>query len=224
MNRPGNISKSSEKTDCLTPELSIRRFDRFWLVAIAFALAAIPFVAGKYIEFNSNDAFDSGLNVYHAKCIVDGQKIGDTVMPSARPGTLLVNVVGVGLFGYSELGPKFIQMLLQLTALVLMYFTLRKLYGPLPAMAALVLAAFYLSCPPFAKFGNAKEQFMIVFMIIAACALIQRHMGGGWWWLILSGGAAVNIYFFKPTGVSVIIAMVVYMLMLLIMRLSFFWK
>lgn len=218
MNRSDNASKSSVMPDRPIPELSIRQFDGLWLVVIAFALATIPFVAGKYIEFNSNDAFDSGLNVYHAKCIVDGQKIGDTIMPSARPATLLVNVVGVGLFGYSELGPKLIQMLLQLGALVLMYFTLRKLYGPLPAMAGLVLAAFYLSCPPFAKFGNAKEQFMIVFMIIAACALIQRHMGGRWWWLILSGGAAVNIYFFKPTGVSVIIAMIVYLLMLLIAR------
>lgn len=215
MNQPAKAPNTPTKS---SDRLSARRFSGLWPVLIAFALAAIPFIAGKYIEFNVDDPFDSALNVYHAKCIVDGQKIGESIQPSARPATLLVNVIGVSLFGYSELGPKCIQMLLQLAALVLMFFTLRKLYGPLPALAALILAAFYLSCPPFAKYGNVKEQFMIAFMIIAACALMQRHLGGSWWWLVLSGAAAVNIYFFKPTGVSVIIAMIIFLLVQPIIR------
>jgi hypothetical protein len=188
------------------------------LLLLAVVLAAIPFAYGKYLEFNTKDAFDSALNIYSAQCIANGRQLGVEVFPSAMPATLLVNVIGVKLFGFSEFGPKFIQMLFQLAALVLMFYTLGRLYGNFPAAVALILAAFYLSCPPFAKFGNVKEQFMIACMIIAGCGLMLHYAGGSWWWLIVSGAAAGNIYYFKPTGASAIIAMAVFMLVQLIPR------
>jgi hypothetical protein len=180
-------------------------------IIIVVLLAGIGFSYGKYLEFNTNDPFDGSLNVYSAQCIANGQKIGVDVFPSARPATLLVNVVGVSLFGFSEFGPKLIQMLMQLAAFGLMFYTLRRIYGLLPAGVALILAGFYLSCPPYAKYGNVKEQFMIACMIISACSLMLHHVGLRWWWLILSGGAAINAFYFKPTGASLIIAMVVYL-------------
>ena len=179
-------------------------------VLVILVLAAIPFCYGKYIEFNINGAFDGALNLYSAQCVADGQKVGVDVFPSARPATLLVNVVGVWLFGYSETGPKIIQLLMQVGAIGLMYYTVRRLYGILPAGVAVFLAAFYLSCPPFAKTGNAKEQFMIACMIVTACAFILNQYGGKWWWLLLSGATGINIYYFKPTGVSVLIAIIVF--------------
>jgi len=182
------------------------------IIIVATVLAAIPFCCGKYFEFGSNGPFDGSLNVYSARCIVNGQKIGIDTFPSARPATLLVNVIGVALFGFSEIGPKLIQMLMQLTALVLMFYTLRKIYGVLPAAVALVLAAFYLSCPPYAKYGNVKEQFMIACAITAVCGVMLHHLGGARWWLLVSGAAAVNAFFFKQTGASVIIAIGIYVL------------
>lgn len=188
------------------------------ILAAAVMLAAIPFFYGKYREFHTDDPFDSGMNIYTARQILEGGKIGVEVFPSARPATLLVNVIGVGLFGYSEFGPKLMQMLMQMAALGLLFYTLRKVYGNLPAAAALILASFYLSCPFFAKFGNVKEQYMIACMIAVACGLILRHRGGPWWWLMISGGAAINAYYFKQTGVSVVIAMVIYVLAQPILR------
>jgi len=182
-------------------------------ILVTAVLAGIPFIYGKYIEFGIDGPFDSALNVYMAKCITNGQKLGVEVFPSARPATLLVNVIGVGLFGFSEVGPKLIQMLMQITALSLMFYTLRKVYGNIAAAAALILASFYLSCPPFAKFGNVKEQFMIACMIISVCGVMLRHTGKSRWWLIVSGAAMVNIYFFKPTGASVMIAIGVYLVL-----------
>ncbi|MCH9022595.1 MAG: glycosyltransferase family 39 protein [Planctomycetes bacterium] len=184
----------------------------FLPVILVWALAAIPFGYGKYLEFNNNGAFDGGLNVYHAKCLVNGDKIGKEVFPSARPATLLVNVMGVKLLGFSERGPKLIQTLMQLAALALMFYTLRKIYGILPASVALILAAFYLSCPPYAKVGNVKEQYMIACMIAAACGLILSHAGGSRLWLILSGAAAINTWYFKQTGFSIVIAMLIFLL------------
>lgn len=180
-------------------------------IFLALSLAALPFAYGKYLEFGTNDAYDSGLNVYDAHRILQGEKIGDTIFPSARPATLLVNIIGVGMFGYSETGPKLIQAVMQLTALGLMFYALWRLYGYGPATLALVLAAFYLSCPPYAKFGNVKEQYMIACMMVAASTLLLRQMGGRWGWILICGGAAINIYFFKPTGASFLAAMAIYL-------------
>ena len=110
------------------------------IIILAAVLAGIPFSYGKYLEFGTNSPFDSALNVYSAKCIVDGQKLNVDIVPSARPATLLVNVVGVAVFGFNEFGPKLIQMLMQLAALGLMFYTIRKVYGILPASVSLILA------------------------------------------------------------------------------------
>ena len=110
-------------------------------VIVVIILAMIPFYYGKYIEFNSDDPYDGSLNIYTAQRIIDGQKISVDIFPSTRPATLLVNIVGVKLFGYSELGPKLIQMAMQLTAFILMFYTLRKVYGFLPASVAVILAS-----------------------------------------------------------------------------------
>ena len=188
------------------------------IIIVAAVLAAIPFCYGKYFEFGTKGPFDGSLNVYSAQCIVNGQKIGVDIIQTPRPATLMVNIIGVALFGFSELGPKLIQMLMQLAALVLMFYTLRKVYGPLSAAVALVLAAFYLSCPPYAKFGNVKDQFMIACAITAVCGIMLHHLGGARWWLLVSGAAAVNAFFFKQTGASVIIAVGVYVLAQPILR------
>jgi len=181
-------------------------------IILVVLLAAIPFGYGKYLEFNTNDPFDSGLNVYSAHCLVAGQKLNAEVIPSALPATLLINFVGVKLWGFSEFGPKLIQTLMQMLALGLMFYTLRKTYGTLAAGAAVVMAAFYLSCPPFAKFGNVKEQFMIACMITAACGVVLYRLGAGRGWLVLAGATAINTYYFKPTGVSIILAIGIYLL------------
>ena len=53
-------------------------------ILIVAVLAAVPFGLGKYIEFNTPGAFDSGSYVYSAKAVVDGAKIGVDTRPSAQ--------------------------------------------------------------------------------------------------------------------------------------------
>ena len=125
-------------------------------------------------------------------------------MPSAQPGTLLVNMLGVKLFGFSELGPKLIQAFLQAVALVLMFFTMRKLYGMLAASIGVIVASLYLSAPLIAKFGNVKEQHMIAFMVIGVACYVLRQLGGKWWLAVLAGAALGWAPMFKQTAVSAI--------------------
>ncbi len=179
---------------------------------IAIALASIPFLYGKVLEFRFDGPFDGARAVYDAQMILHGGKLRQDYVPTAGPAMLLINVLGVGFFGYSELGPELFQFLFQATALGLMFFTLRKVYGLIPAAAGLFLAAFFLSAPPYCKYGNVKEQFMIACMVISACGMMRYHLGEGWRWMLLAGAFGVNTYFFKPTGVSVILAMLVFVL------------
>jgi hypothetical protein len=174
---------------------------------IIVILAGIPFVLGRYFEFNYPDPFDSASNVYSAQHILNGAKIGVEEAPSAALGTLLVNMLGVRLFGFSEFGPKLIQAIMQAVALVLMFVAMRRIFGKLPAAVGVIVAAIYTSAPLIAKFGNVKEQYMIACMVMAVSLLILRQLGGKWWLGFLAGAIAAWAPLFKETGASAIGAM-----------------
>ncbi len=186
---------------------------KFIVFAIVAILAAIPFSLGKYCEFNSPGPYDSGAYVYSAKHILDGAVIGVDEKPSAQLGTLLVNMLGVRLFGFSETGPKIIQGILQAAALVLMFIAIHKLFGTLPAAVSVIVASSYLSAPLIAKFGNVKEQYMIACMVIAISCFVLRQLGGGWWWAVLAGAFVIWAPLFKPTGMSAIGAIGLFVVM-----------
>ena len=178
-----------------------------WLfIAVVAAITAVPFVVGKYLELNTHDPFDSGAYVYSAERILGGAHMGVDEKVSARMGTLLVNMLGVRLFGFSELGPKLIQGLFQVAALIFMAAALWRLWGRWAAAIGTFLAAFYLSAPVIAKFGNVKEQYMIACMVIGVCCTVFRHLGGRWGWTLGAGAVLVWGPLFKQTGVSAIAA------------------
>jgi hypothetical protein len=175
------------------------------LIIIAI-LAAIPFCMGKYFEFNSPDAFDSGAYIYSAKRILDGAKIGIDEKPSAQMGTLLINMLGVKFFGFGETGPTLIQAILQVAALVLMFIAMRKLFGILPAAVGVIIASIYLSAPLIAKYGNVKEQHMIAFMVMGVSCFVLYQLTNRFWYAILAGTFLISATLFKETGISAISA------------------
>lgn len=181
-------------------------------ILITAICAGIPFGMGKYIELNSPGPFDSGAFVYSAKHLLSDAQLGVDERSSARPGTLLANVIGVKLFGFNDTGPKIVQMLLQLAAGVFMFYTLRKIFGSVAAIIGTTLAAVYLSAPIIAKYGNVKEQFMIPFMICAACCFCLYEFTNRRFWLVATGFLSLQPYFFKASGMSIVIAVVVYIL------------
>jgi len=172
----------------------------------------MPFCMGKYFEFNSPGAFDSGAYVYSAKHILDGAKIGVDEKPSAQMGTLLVNMLGVRLFGFNETGPKLIQAILQAAALVLMFLAMRKLFGILPAAVGVIITSIYLSAPLMAKYGNVKEQHMIAFMVLGVSCFVLYQLGNRWWYAILAGAFLSWAPLFKETGISAISAVALFVI------------
>ena len=184
---------------------ALRGPSKAFVVFITIAiLTAIPFCMGKYFEFNSPGAFDSGAYVYSAKHILDGAKIGVDEKPSAQMGTLLINMLGVRLCGFSETGPKLIQTILQAGALLLMFAAMVKLFGVLPAAVGVIITSIYLSAPLMAKYGNVKEQHMIAFMVLGVSCFVLYQLGGRWWLACLAGAFLSWAPLFKETGISVI--------------------
>ncbi|MDH4240553.1 MAG: glycosyltransferase family 39 protein [Phycisphaerae bacterium] len=185
---------------------------KYLIFAIVAILAAIPFSLGKYFELSTPGPYDSGAYVYSAKHILDGAVIGVDEKPSAQLGTLLVNMLGVRLFGFSETGPKLIQGILQAAALVLMFIAIYKLFGTLPVAVSVIVASTYLSAPLIAKFGNVKEQYMIAFMVMSISCFVLRQLGGGWWWAVLAGAFVIWAPLFKQTGASAMAAIGLFVL------------
>jgi Dolichyl-phosphate-mannose-protein mannosyltransferase len=182
-------------------------------LGLVLVLAGIPFGLGKYFEFNSPGPFDSGAYVYSAAHILSGAKIGVDEKPSAQLGTLLVNIVGVKLWGYSDIGPKRVQMLLQIAAFVLMFIALRQVFGTMAASLGVILASIYLSSPLIAKFGNVKEQYMIAFMVMGISCFVLYTQSGRWWQAVLTGALLSWAPLFKQTGLSAIGAVGLFVLL-----------
>ncbi len=196
------MKKQKEDQNLKTSNLN----SKFSIILIII-LAGIPFALGRYFEFNYPDPFDSAANVYSAQHILNGAKIGVDEKPSAGLGTLLFNIAGVKLFGFSEFGPKLIQAIMQAGAFILMFIALRKISGKLPAAVSVIIAAIYTSSPLIAKYGNVKEQYMIACMVAGVSLLILQQTGGKWWLGLLAGAIAAWAHLFKETGVSVVGAM-----------------
>ena len=188
-----------------------KRSDRL-AVAAALVLAAIPFFLGKYFEFNQPDPFDSGGHVHSAQRILNGARIGVDEIPSAQVGTLLVNILGVRLGGFNEIGPKAIQGILQAAALILMFLAMRAIFGPWPAVAGAAIASFYLSAPLLAKFGNVKEQDMIAFMVAGVSCFVLYQTGGKRWLAVVAGALLAWPPLFKETGISAVAATALFVL------------
>ncbi len=194
--------KSSSKSVAVVQPV---KFPWIFFIVLA-AVTAIPFGFGKYFELNTKGPYDSGAYVYSAKHILNGAKMGSEEKVSARMGTLLVNMLGVKLFGFSERGPKLVQMLFQMIALVFMFVALFRLWGKWAAVFSTFLTVFYLSAPVIAKFGNVKEQYMIAFMIVGVSCYVLRQLGGRWWWTVAAGAVLAWGPMFKQTGLSAIVA------------------
>jgi hypothetical protein len=201
--RTGPPSRKDGRPRDTTEQQRNRTIIAFAVIAV---LAGIPFCLGKYFEFNSPGAFDSGAYVYSAKRILDGARIGIDEKPSAQMGTLLVNMLGVKLFGFSETGPKLMQMVLQAAALVLMFIAMRKLFGTLPAAVAVIIASVYLSAPLMAKYGNVKEQHMIAFMVMGVSCFVLYQLSDRFWLACIAGAFLGFAPLFKETGISAVAA------------------
>jgi len=190
-----------------------------FLVGLALCvLAGIPFVLGKYFELSVPDAFDSGGYIYSAQHILSGARVGYEEKPSAQPGTLLVNMLGVKLSGFNETGAKVLQGLFQVAALTFMFIVLRRLWGTLAGVIGVTVASIYLSAPVIAKFGNVKEQFMIALMVMGICSFVFYQLTGRWWWAVLTGMLLIGGPLFKQTGVSAIAAVGLFVLAQPILR------
>ncbi|NLH16037.1 MAG: hypothetical protein GX455_05630 [Phycisphaerae bacterium] len=197
----------------------VRRFPVEWLaLVITLLVGGIPFAICKYTEFSLPGPFDSGAYVYAAESLLQGRQLGTDVVISAQPATLLVNLAGVWLFGFNEIGPKLIQMLMQVGALAMMYRVLRRLYGLPAAVVGVSVAAIYLSAPLIAKYGNVKEQFMVSVMVVGICCFVQYRLDGRRWKAILAGALLINAFYFKATGVSAGVAVFAFLVLRTLMR------
>ena len=81
--QPGKPAKKNKKPPPTKDTAGVK----LGVIILIAVLAGIPFVLGRYFEFNYPDPFDSAANVYSAKHILDGARIGIDERPSAALGT-----------------------------------------------------------------------------------------------------------------------------------------
>ncbi|MBN1124761.1 MAG: hypothetical protein JXA82_07130 [Sedimentisphaerales bacterium] len=203
--------KESARSDSPPPPIASGTKQSQWiLIGIGLSVAGLFFVLGKYMELGSPGPFDSAAYVYSAEHLLQGARMDVEEKGSAKPATMLFNVIAVALFGFNDSGPKIIQGILQFLALGMMFAAMRKWFGSLAACLGVILASFYLSAPLIAKYGNVKEQYMIALMVIGISALMLYEFGSKPLWAALAGAMMINVYYIKETGVSMIASVLIY--------------
>lgn len=170
------------------------------VTAVVCLVILTPFCIGKYCELSVPGAFDSGANVYSAHRVLEGAVIGSEEVPSAKVGTLLLNMLGIKLFGYHDFAPKLVQGIFQLLAIAAIYLACRKFFGKFAAFIAAFSASFYASAPVIAKYGNVKEEFMAAFAAIGIAALIAYYCTERKLFAVIAGGFIGWAPLFKVTG------------------------
>ncbi len=205
----------------MKPDILKSAFSKISIITvIMWSIIAVPFLLGKYCELNTPGVFDCGAYVYSAEHILRGAKIGVDEIPTAKVGTLLVNMLGVKMFGFSDIGPKLLQGVMQAAALLLIFLGIKRHFGRLAAFVSTLVASIYISAPVIAKFGNVKEQFLISCVGISIGAFFLYYNGGKRSWAVLSGAAMAMAPAFKETGVSITLAMITFLAVSAILR----WK
>jgi hypothetical protein len=103
-------------------------------------------------------------------------------------------------------------MILQASALVLMFVALYRFFGPVAAAGGVFIASTYLSAPLIAKVGNVKEQYMIACMVIGISSLMLYQSRRHWGWGLLAGAGLIWAPLFKETGTSALSAALLFTL------------
>ncbi len=108
------------------------------------------------------------------------------VMVDKPPASFWVQAIPSVLFGVSEWSVTLPQAILGTTAIVVLYFALRPIFGKTAArISALVLAVIPASVA--IDSGNEPDAFLSFTLLLAAYSLIRAVATGKWRWLVMVG-------------------------------------
>lgn len=176
------------------------------LLALFLALAVLGVLrqANPLINFPS---LDNGYYLYIGQQIVAGKTPYVDMWESKPPGIFYVNALGLWLARGSRWGVWGMEFLALFGAAVISYFTLRKIYGFLPALLGTLVWLWGLS--PVLQGGNLTEEYSLPFNFLAALCfwLSLQHSGKRWPPLVIGLTFAAS-FAFRANNTGVQIALV----------------
>ena len=111
---------------------------------------------------------DGGFFLYVGKALRSGATLYKDIWDSKGPIIFWINALGVG-SDYSRWGLYLIQVLFSFAALVLIYFSLKRVYRPMTALLSAILGSYLLKI--VIGPGNSTEEYSLLFTWIAIFAL-----------------------------------------------------
>ncbi|MGI6258684.1 MAG: glycosyltransferase family 39 protein [Anaerolineaceae bacterium] len=112
---------------------------------------------------------DGGFFLYVGKALRSGATLYKDIWDSKGPIIFWINALGVG-SDFSRWGLYLIQILFSFAALVLIYFSLKKVYSPMTAFVSIILGSYLLKL--VIGPGNSTEEFSLLFTWIAVFAFV----------------------------------------------------
>lgn len=135
---------------------------------------------------------DGGFFLYVGKALRSGATLYKDIWDSKGPIIFWINALGVG-SDYSRWGLYLIQVLFSFAALVLIYFSLKKVYRPMTALLSAILGSYLLKI--VIGPGNSTEEFSLLFTWIAIFAfvlMIDNPMNSFWPFFLMGASLIIN--------------------------------
>ena len=147
------------------------------LITLLLALAVFGVLrqANPLLEFPS---LDSGYYLYIGQQLVAGKTAYIDVWESKPPGIFYINALGLWLARGSRWGVWLLEFAALIGAAGLSYYTLRKIYGFIPALFASLIWLWGLA--PVMQGGNLTEEYSLPFNFLAVLAFwLSLHLSRG---------------------------------------------
>lgn len=161
-----------------------------------------------HILTDSNPGFnppgrDGGFFLYVGKALRSGATLYKDIWDSKGPIIFWINALGVG-SDYSRWGLYLIQVLFSFAALVLIYFSLKKVYRPMTALLSAILGSYLLKI--VIGPGNSTEEFSLLFTWIAIFALVLLidNPTKSFWPFFLMGASLIINFLLRANNIGTV--------------------
>lgn len=144
---------------------------------------------------------DAGFFLYVGKALKSGAKLYGDIWDSKGPMIFWINAIGVGR-DFSRWGVFALELLFMGSAFFILYYALRKQYGSLAGMVAVLVGGLLLK--PVIGPGNSTEEYALLFTAISIAGLILLvcYPKRGFWALVLMGMMIALNFFLRANNIG----------------------
>lgn len=146
---------------------------------------------------------DEGAYSYYGKMLLDGKIPYKDFYEQKLPGIFYFYAMMVSLFGSSVKEMHFGFMILNILSIILIYFSVKKLFTPIAGLISATTFAIVSLAPSLSGFTIQAEHGVAFFSCLGIFLYVLARQSQKWYWYVLMGVALGAAFMVKTTGLFI---------------------